>query len=155
MANISYPLLGKVHSSSVGRSRTMHSTLLISESRPDMWTLRGKKRSVLGTPSYYVRFTVERYCCIPSLCGNIINENSRASMRLHSAGVIKLFVYIVFSPKVGKSRPGDWPVGSKRLYLGERAKRVMGLQNLVRTECILQLGCNVGWRWPTRHITAQ
>src|ERR1041385_9034479 len=90
MASTSYPLLGKVHSSSVERSKTLHITSLISGSRPDMWVLRGKKWSVLGRPSCYVRFTVEWYCCIPSLCGDIINENSRVSMRLHSVGVIKL-----------------------------------------------------------------
>src|ERR1041385_5805192 len=72
--------------------KTMHITSLISGSRPNTWILRGKKRSVLGTPSCYVRFTVEWYICIPSLCGIIINENSRESMRLHSAGVMKLFV---------------------------------------------------------------
>ena len=130
----------------------MHITSLISGSRPDMWILRGKKQSVLGTPSCYVRFTVERYYCIPSLCGNIINEYSRASMRLHLAGVIKLFVYMFSSPKVGKSRPRDRPVAPKRVYLRERAKRAMGLQKLVRTECRPQVGCNVGWTQASRTI---
>src|SRR3954471_15124662 len=65
MASTSYPPLGKVHSSSVELSRTMHTTSSTAESRPDMWTLQDKKWSVPRTPSNCAYFIVEWYRCTP------------------------------------------------------------------------------------------
>src|ERR1041385_9019227 len=56
--------------------KTMHITSLISGSRPDTWILRGKKRSVLGTPSCYVRFTFDGITFIPSLLGIFFNKTT-------------------------------------------------------------------------------